>query len=84
MGRKSFLISLSTRARDRAAFQAALKELVVVRSGQRVFTDIVSEYLTRISYDPKDTFARMIRLPEYERAEVLVDPDRSFGQPIFT
>lgn len=61
----------------------ALKDLVVIRSGQRVFTDIVSEYLTRISYDPKDTFARMIRLPEYQRAEVLVDPDRSFGQPIF-
>jgi uncharacterized protein (DUF433 family) len=61
----------------------ALKDLVVIRSGQRVFTDIVSEYLTRISYDPKDKFARMIRLPEYERAMVLVDPKRSFGQPIF-
>jgi uncharacterized protein (DUF433 family) len=61
----------------------ALKDLVVLRSGQRVFTDVVAEYLTRISYDPKDTFATVIRLPEYERAEVLVDPDRSFGQPIF-
>jgi uncharacterized protein (DUF433 family) len=62
---------------------AALQDLVVIRSGQRVFTDIVSEYLIRISYDSKDKFATMIRLPEYERAEVLVDPDRSFGQPIF-
>jgi uncharacterized protein (DUF433 family) len=62
---------------------SALQELVVIRSGQRVFTDVVSAYLTRISYDPKDSFARMVRLPDYERAEVLVDPDRAFGQPIF-
>jgi uncharacterized protein (DUF433 family) len=61
----------------------ALKDLVVIRSGQRVFTEIVEEYLARITYDPKDKFATMIRLPEYERAQVLVDPDRSFGQPIF-
>jgi uncharacterized protein (DUF433 family) len=61
----------------------AVKDLVVIRSGQRVFTEVVADYLTRISYDPNDKFATMIRLPEYERAEVLVDPDRSFGQPIF-
>jgi len=60
-----------------------LSDLVVIRSGQRVFAEVVSEYLTRISYDPKDKFAVMIRLPEYDRAQVLVDPLRSFGQPIF-
>jgi uncharacterized protein (DUF433 family) len=60
-----------------------LSDLVVIRSGQRVFAEVVSEYLTRISYDPKDKFAVMIRLPEYDRAQVLVDPSRSFGQPIF-
>ena len=57
---------------DDERVSTALKDLVVIRSGQHVFTDVVSEYLKRISYDPKDKFARMIRLPEYERAEVLV------------
>ena len=57
-------------------------ELTVVRSGQRVFRDVIAEYLQRIDYAP-DGYARLIRLPAYERAEVVVDPTRSFGQPIF-
>jgi uncharacterized protein (DUF433 family) len=61
---------------------AAALELVVVRSGQRVFTDIVQSYLKRITYG-RDGYARMLWLPAYERAEVLADPTRSFGQPIF-
>jgi uncharacterized protein (DUF433 family) len=58
------------------------RDLVVVRSGQRVFSPIVESYLRRITYAP-DGYARLIRLPAYERAEVVVDPERSFGQPIF-
>lgn len=57
-------------------------ELTVVRSGQRVFRDVIAEYLQRIDY-AADGYARLIRLPAYERAEVVVDPTRSFGQPIF-
>jgi uncharacterized protein (DUF433 family) len=60
----------------------AASELVVVRSGQRVFRDVVEEYLRRIEY-ADDGYARLIRLPAFERAEVVVDPTRSFGQPIF-
>lgn len=60
----------------------AVRELVVVRSGQRVFAEIVDQYLKLISYG-EDGYARQIRLPAFERAEVVADPLRSFGQPIF-
>jgi uncharacterized protein (DUF433 family) len=60
----------------------AIRELVVVRSGQRVFSEIIEAYLHRIAYDG-DGYARLIRLPPYERAEVVADPERAFGQPIF-
>jgi uncharacterized protein (DUF433 family) len=56
--------------------------LVVVRSGQRVFKQVVDDYLRRIHYGT-DGYAQLIRLPAYERATVLADPTRSFGQPIF-
>lgn len=58
------------------------KELVVVRNGQRVFTDVVDRYLQRIEYGP-DRYAVRLRLPRYERASVLVDPAHAFGQPFF-
>ena len=38
---------------------------------------------TRISYDSKDKFATIGWPAGVRDAEVLVDPDRSFGQPIF-
>jgi len=60
----------------------AVRELVVARSGQRVFTDVVKEYLQRIEYG-RDGYATLIALPAYARAEVVADPTRSFGQPIF-
>jgi len=61
---------------------ASAKELVVVRNGQQVFTDVVADYLQRIDYAP-DGYARLLQLPEYERRQVVVDPTRSFGQPMF-
>jgi len=60
----------------------AASELVVVRSGQRVFRDVIDEYLRRITY-ADDGYAELIRLPGYDRAEIIADPSRSFGQPIF-
>lgn len=57
-------------------------ELVVLRDGQRVFTEIVSDYLQRIEY-ADDGYARLLHLPGYERGQVVADPTRSFGQPIF-
>jgi uncharacterized protein (DUF433 family) len=58
------------------------RELVVVRHGQHVFAEVLEDYLHRIEYAP-DGYARLIRLPQYRRAEVVADPARSFGQPIF-
>jgi uncharacterized protein (DUF433 family) len=60
----------------------AIRELVVLRSGQRVFSEIIEEYLHRIEYDD-DGYARLIKLPPYEQAGVVADPERAFGQPIF-
>lgn len=61
---------------------AAAQNLVVVRSGQRVFRPVVEEYLRLIEYET-DGYARLVRLPAYQRATVVADPVRSFGQPIF-
>jgi uncharacterized protein (DUF433 family) len=59
------------------------RQLVVIRSGQHVFADLIQEYLKRIDYS-SDGYARLLRLPGYQQAEVIVDPWRSFGQPIFS
>lgn len=53
-----------------------------MRNGQRVFNDVVDSYLRRLEFDD-DGYARLIRLPGYEVADVIVDPARGFGQPIF-
>jgi len=47
-----------------------------------VFREVIAEYVRRIDYAP-DGYAQLVRLPAYERADVVVDPTRSFGQPIF-
>ncbi|MGH9258763.1 MAG: DUF433 domain-containing protein, partial [Acidimicrobiales bacterium] len=56
--------------------------LVVVRSGQRVFTEVIEAYLRRIDY-AKDGYPRLIHVPAYKHAEVVVDPRRAFGAPVF-
>lgn len=58
------------------------RDLVVVRNGQRVFATVVEQYLQRIQYGP-DGYATIIRVPAYRSAEVVADPGRSFGAPIF-
>lgn len=67
---------------DNPEVSDALRDLVVVRNGQRVFNEIVQSYLRRLDFDD-DGYARLIRLPAYKIAEVVVDPARGFGQPIF-
>ena len=57
-------------------------DLVVVRNGQRVFVEVVTKYLQRIEYGP-DGYATVIHVPAYDRADVVADPTRSFGAPIF-
>lgn len=66
---------------DREAARA-VRDLVVVRNGQRVFNDIVESYLRRVEYGP-DGYPQVIELPAYEVAQLVVDPRRGFGQPIF-
>jgi uncharacterized protein (DUF433 family) len=59
------------------------RELVVVRNNQRVFAEVVDQYLRRIDF-AGDGYAQLIRLPQYRVAEVTVDPDHAFGRPRFT
>lgn len=65
---------------DRPEGRAAM-DLVAPRSGQRVFVPVVERYLKRIKFDAG--YAGVLSLPQYGRAEVIVDPRRSFGLPIF-
>ncbi len=58
------------------------QDLVVIRNGQRVFVDVISEYLQRIQYGA-DGYPELIRVPTYRHAHVVVDPTRAFGAPIF-
>ena len=60
----------------------AVMRLVVARNRQYVFTDLVAQCLKRIDF-ASDGYAGLIRLPSYRRAEVVVSPQRGFGQPIF-
>ena len=58
------------------------RDLVVVRKGQRVFKEVVDNYLRRIEFGA-DGWAKLIQLPQYDNARVVVDPHRSYGAPIF-
>lgn len=58
------------------------RQLVVVRNNQQVFQHVVADYLRRIEFG-REGYARLIHLPQYRTADVVVDPDRSFGVPIF-
>ena len=58
-----------------------VSSLVVVRNGQHVFVDVVREQLQRIEF-AADGYATLLHVPGY-RSEVVCDPMRSFGRPIF-
>jgi uncharacterized protein (DUF433 family) len=55
--------------------------LTVVRTGQEHLTEVIREYLQRISYGG-DGWAERIQLPAYLVAGVIVDTERAFGQPL--
>lgn len=59
-----------------------VKGLIVPRSGQYVFKEIVEHYLKQIRF-ADDKFASVIRLPQYGDANVVLDPSRGYGQPVF-
>lgn len=60
----------------------APSDLVVVRSGQRVFAEVVEAYLRRIEFDGQGWPTRL-HLPAYRDADVVIDPARGFGLPLF-
>jgi hypothetical protein len=60
----------------------AVRELVVVRNDQRVFAEVVADYLKQIEFG-RDGFATAIPLPGFKKAELVADVRRSFGQPVF-
>jgi len=60
-----------------------IRDLVVVRNGQRVYAEVVDAYLKRIEYG-EDGYASLIRVPAYPNANVVADPKRSFGAPLFS
>jgi uncharacterized protein (DUF433 family) len=58
-----------------------LLELVVVRTGQKQFSELVRDHLRRITYG-EDGWAAQVQLPIYGRAVVVVDPYVAFGLPV--
>jgi len=56
-------------------------DLVVVRTQQRQFSEVVKGYLKGIHYGG-DGWADAVRLPTYANAEVVVDPKVAFGLPL--
>jgi uncharacterized protein (DUF433 family) len=55
--------------------------LVVPRSGQVVFTEVVEGFLRSINFDAG--YAGQIHLRRYQGVDVVMDPQRSYGHPIF-
>ena len=76
------LWAFAQRAGQGSSDDQVVKHLIVPRSGQYVFKDIVQHYLKQINFD-KDKYAKMIRLPQYGTANVVLDPYRGYGQPVF-
>jgi uncharacterized protein (DUF433 family) len=75
------LLDYAESADDPTAARAA-RDLVVVRNDQRVFNEVAAAYLQRVEFGPEG-YPRLIHLPAYEVADIVVDPERGFGQPIF-
>lgn len=75
------LFDYGSRCGDTDVGHAAM-QLVVVRDGQGVFAEVIADYLERIDY-ATDGFAELIRVPPFESGEVVADPRRSSGAPIF-
>ncbi len=61
--------------------ESKVMDLVVLRTKQRQFADVVKDYLQRIDYG-SDGWADSVWLPTYANAEVVVDPRIAFGMPL--
>jgi uncharacterized protein (DUF433 family) len=56
--------------------------LIDAGTGQHVIREIVADYLQYLSWG-SDVHPHQLRLRHCEPSKVVVDPERSFGQPIF-
>jgi uncharacterized protein (DUF433 family) len=65
----------------RKAHDDEIEQLVEPASGQKVFVDVVQQYLDLITYD-SDWWASQIELPAFQPTRVVVDLHRGFGRPI--
>lgn len=75
------LRNLGGHAPQEAPEQVSAMRLLVPRSAQYVFNEVVEAYLRRITFS--DGYARLIRLQDYGDADVVLDPTRAYGRPIF-
>lgn len=75
------LWNLGAHASEGTPEQISALKLLVPRSGQYVFNEVVAQYLKRIAFS--DGYARLIRLENDGEAEVVLDPDRGYGHPTF-
>ena len=76
------LWQFAQRAGEGSPDDRVVKHLIVPRSGQYVFKDIVAHYLKQIHF-ADDKFADLIHLTQFGDADVVLDPYRGFGQPVF-
>lgn len=65
----------------RSSHDKQLRLLTVVHSGQRVFHEVISQYLERITFE--DTWASELILPVTERRLLRVVPEVQSGSPLF-
>jgi uncharacterized protein (DUF433 family) len=56
-----------------------VEDLAVVRNQQRVFAEVVGEYLRSVSY--RNGWVELIHLHQYADVDVIVDPQVNFGKP---
>lgn len=57
-------------------------KLVALRDGQTVIAQVIEDWLELITYSD-DGYAKRLRIGRYGNANVVVDPEMSFGRPIF-
>lgn len=57
-----------------------LSDLTVLRSGQRVFSEVIRDYLERIDYGEDDLWALRLHPPVSD--QLIVDPHVAYGRPL--
>lgn len=77
----AILCDFGSKLPDSRAGRTAM-EFIRQRGEECTFSDAVADYLERIDY-AADDLAELIRVPPFKGGEVVADPRRSSGAPIF-